>query len=201
MLGRGKSDLLDGVQLYACAHELEAYILAKINTGSVLWEFGPYGKLDVCVEKRAHLIPELLRNDDIWRLCLKLMPGAKTKDSSVQHALVRCMQNVRGVNNRDYNDSLFVTWCIRSMHLQLSHLRMLCACPARFAHRAQRSTCGDPARLESLLRCMRIDAGREQLLAYTLVTTPPHRATLIAVVAIAPAMFLSVETDNKDAVE
>ena len=40
-----------------------------------------------------------------------------------------------GVNNQGISDALFITWCIRSMHVQLSHLRMLRTYPARYAYR------------------------------------------------------------------
>lgn len=208
MVVRGKSDHLDHAAMEAFVHSLSNYISTKLSSGGTLWDFGPYGALDANLEKSAPLIDHLLRNEDLWRLCIQVMPMAKMKDCNMAYALRQSMNIVKdGVNNQGISDALFITWCIRSMHVQLSHLRMLRKYPARYAYRVLQEPQENQDRLEALVNTIVLEAEDPALLTPIKTamgskeTNPPrkvaHAARTSAIADIVPTMFLhNVTKDN-----
>ena len=201
MVVRGKSDHLDHAAIESFVHILSNYISTKLSSGCTLWDFGPYGALDANLEKSAPLIDHLLRNEDLWRLCIQFMPMAKMLDCNMSYALRRCMSIVKdGVNNQGISDSLFITWCIRSMHVQLTHLRMLRKYPARYAYRVMQEPPENQDRLAALVNT--IVLGSDYLTLLTPIKTAmgseetnaprkvAHAARTSAIAGIVPTMFL-----------
>ena len=112
-------------------------------------------------------------------------------------SLRRCMKE--GVNNQGTSDALFITWCIRSMHVQLTHLRMLRAYPARYSYRVMQESLEDQGRLAALVSSIRLDSDQSQLMTpikTAKLSKKTHSSSTIdspiktEVGDIVPAMFL-----------
>eukprot|EP00974_Lingulodinium_polyedra_P097110 9412254-Lingulodinium_polyedra.AAC.2 len=59
--------------------DMTNYAVHTAAMGGTLWSFGIYGKMG-CLEKKAPVIEDLLRNEQLWKICIRYMPMAKTRD-------------------------------------------------------------------------------------------------------------------------
>ena len=146
---RGKSDHLGLEGERALADDLSAYV-TRAGSADNLWKFGSYGN-DDCTPSMAPRIDELLQNKELWSIMLKHFPKGKMTDSNVVAAMETVMGRVNFVNNRSFNDKLFVTWFVKCCHLSVSHLRDLSTYTTKYAYRISKLDAQEHADLFHLL--------------------------------------------------
>eukprot|EP00974_Lingulodinium_polyedra_P128284 11205463-Lingulodinium_polyedra.AAC.1 len=135
---RGKCDFLSSDELVAFRADIHDYITGMIRRGERLWMFGSYGEDGSDMhEKRAPCIPTLLKNLELWLLLLKHMKTGRMRDIYFVNAIQHTMETIGDVNQAPtpMPDSLFVTWLVKAVHMQFSHIRELKQYQKRFHYR------------------------------------------------------------------
>ena len=152
---RGRSDSLSNGEQECLNAGLEEYIKNRLAAGEPLWPFGKYGESGSNLEKKAPVLEDLIACAKLLMVFLSVMQCGKCRDAYVLLALDGCMRDLRKVNTTDLPDDLFRIWVARSVHLMVSHVRMLKQYGPRFAYRISKLTSDSRATVDLLVDCIR----------------------------------------------
>ena len=153
---RGRSDFLTELEECNLRKDLEHYILQSIAADVPLWNFGAYDAPE-SLDKKAPRLLDLIANADLMKILLKYMPCSKCRDAYLVRAIEDIMSRVKNVNSKSLLDPLFVTGLVRSLHLQLTHLRDMKRYRPRFEYRINQLKPLEQQRLTELMAMINVD--------------------------------------------
>ena len=185
---RGASWSLTSEEEDALANELVMFVDAEVAAGRELWRFGTYGDFSAVgkrLEKKAPLIEALLKHARLWHILLRYAPSAKMRDSHFVKAIAKVIvERPFAKTLTTVADDLFLTWWVKSVHVQITHLRELKKYWRRFKFRIAKLDADQMDKLLTLMKAVTVDT--EQAPTYTSIVSTATQQPMSSVEGTSP---------------